>query len=132
MRLFVALQPSAEALQELAEATGALRRAHPALRWTRPEQWHVTLTFLGEVAEQQLPALTERLSGVAGQYAPLSLALTGGGRFGQQVLWVGVAGDLVPLERLARSVSEVARNAGIPVADRPYRPHVTLARARRP
>ncbi|MGH3343818.1 MAG: RNA 2',3'-cyclic phosphodiesterase [Carbonactinosporaceae bacterium] len=132
VRLFVALQPPDEVLEELAEATAALRRAHPALRWTRPEQWHLTLAFLGEVGEDRLPALRERLERVAGRHAPLTLSLTGGDRFGREVLWAGVAGDLLGLERLAGSVSEAARGAEIRVDDRPYRPHLTLARTRRP
>ena len=51
MRLFVALVPPADALAELAAAVDALRST-PGLRWTRPEQWHVTLAFLAEVDDR--------------------------------------------------------------------------------
>jgi len=127
LRLFVALVPPADALDELAAAVEALR-ATPGLRWTRPEQWHVTLAFLAEVDERTREALTPRLERVARRHAPPTLALAGGGRFGGQVLWTRVDGDQAALRRLADAVRAAARRCGLPVDTRPYRPHLTLAR----
>jgi len=131
MRLFVALVPPADALAELAAAVDALRST-PGLRWTRPEQWHVTLAFLAEVDDRAREALTPRLERVAHRHAPPTLALAGGGRFGRQVLWTRVDGDRAALRRLADAVRAAARRCGLPVDARPYRPHLTLARARGP
>ena len=131
LRLFVALVPPADALDELAAAVEALR-APPGLRWTRPEQWHVTLAFLAEVDDRTREALTPRLERVAHRHAPPTLALAGGGRFGRQVLWTRVDGDRAALRRLADAVRAAARRCGLPVDARPYRPHLTLARASRP
>jgi RNA 2',3'-cyclic 3'-phosphodiesterase len=131
MRLFVALVPPADALDELAAAVDALR-ATPGLRWTRPEQWHVTLAFLAEVDERTREALTPRLERVAHRHAPPTLALAGGGRFGRQVLWTRVDGDRAALRRLADAVRAAARRCGLPFDARPCRPHLTLARARGP
>jgi len=130
LRLFVALVPPADALDELAAAVEALR-ATPGLRWTRPEQWHVTLAFLAEVDDRTREALTPRLERVARRHAPPTLALAGGGRFGGQVLWTRVDGDQAALRRLADAVRATARRCGLPVDARPYRPHLTLARAGR-
>ena len=47
MRLFVAVTPPPEALDELRSATADMRSARSELRWTRPDQWHLTLAFLG-------------------------------------------------------------------------------------
>jgi 2'-5' RNA ligase len=127
LRLFVALVPPADALDELAAAVEALR-ATPGLRWTRPEQWHVTLAFLAEVDDRTREALTPRLERVARRHAPPTLALAGGGRFGGQVLWTRVDGDQAALRRLADAVRAAARRCGLPVDTRPYRPHLTLAR----
>lgn len=138
MRLFVALVAPADVLTHLRAAIGAVRREPvardlaDALRWTRTDQWHVTLAFLGEVGESAMPDLTARLGRAAHRHGPLGLAFTGCGRFGGRVLWAGVAGDRDPLGRLASSVGAAARRAGIEVDDRRYRPHVTLARARAP
>jgi 2'-5' RNA ligase len=131
MRLFVALVPPAEALAELADAVAALPET-PRLRWTRPEQWHVTLAFLAEVDDRTREALVPRLERVARRHPAPTLALAGGGRFGGQVLWTRVDGDSAALRRLADSVRAAARRCGLPTDPRPYRPHLTLGRAGRP
>src|SRR4029079_7809601 len=56
----------------------------------------------------------------------------GGGRFGRQVLWTRVDGDRAALRRLADAVRAAARRGGLAVDARPYRPHLTLARAGAP
>jgi len=131
MRLFVALVPPADALAELATAVEALP-ATPGVRWTRSAQWHVTLAFLAEVDDRARGALTERLGRVAHRHAPPTLAFAGGGRFGKQVLWTRVDGDRPALVRLADAVRAAARRCGLPTESRPYRPHLTLARAGHP
>ena len=129
MRLFVALTPPGEVVEELWASTVSLRELAPDLRWTRPDQWHVTLAFLGEVSDDVVDELARRLNRAAARHPPLALALGGGGRFGHQVLWTRVQGDRDGLRRLADSVRAAARRSGLPVEQRPYRPHVTLARA---
>jgi 2'-5' RNA ligase len=130
VRLFVAVNPPATAIAELRAATAPLRAGHDGLRWTRPEQWHLTLAFLGEVAEPARADLVERLGRVARRHPPLTLSLGDGGRFGHRVLWTRVRGDTERLRRLADAVRAAARRARIPVEDRPYRAHLTLARCR--
>ncbi|MGH3933830.1 MAG: RNA 2',3'-cyclic phosphodiesterase [Pseudonocardiaceae bacterium] len=129
MRLFVALVPPGEVIDELKASTAPMRELVPGLRWTRPEQWHVTLAFLGEVGEHVVDELTRRLSRAAARHPPLSLSFGGGGRFGHQVLWMGVRGDRDGLCRLADSVRAAARRSRLRLEQRPYRPHLTLARA---
>ncbi|MBO0849968.1 MAG: RNA 2',3'-cyclic phosphodiesterase [Pseudonocardia sp.] len=129
MRLFVAVIPPAEAVEELRAATAALHsELGPTLRWTRPEQWHLTLAFLAEVDDATRTELTGRLERVAARTAPLRLSVGPGGRFGDRVLWARVRGDTDRLRRLAGSVRAAVRRCGLPVEDRPYRAHLTLAR----
>jgi RNA 2',3'-cyclic 3'-phosphodiesterase len=129
VRLFVALMPPGEVVEELRAGTVALRELVPELRWTRPEQWHLTLAFLGEVGEDVIDELARRLNRAAARHPPLSLSLGGGGRFGHQVLWTRVQGDRDGLRRLAGSVQAAARRSRLPMEQRPYRPHLTLARS---
>ncbi|MGH3799331.1 MAG: RNA 2',3'-cyclic phosphodiesterase [Pseudonocardiaceae bacterium] len=129
MRLFVALTPPGEVVEELKASTAPLRQLAPDLRWTRPEHWHVTLAFLGEVGDDVVDELAHRLSRAAARHPSLSLVLGGGGRFGHQVLWTRVQGDRDRLRRLAGSVQAAARRSRLPMEQRPYRPHLTLARA---
>lgn len=146
MSLFVALWPSAEVREQLAAAVRTARPTAPGLRWTSPEEWHLTLVFLGQ-AEERLPGLSAALERALDGRPALELALDGWGAFPQRtepgskdrdagkgnrasVVWAGVAGD--GLHDLAGALTEAARSAGVPVPSRPFVPHVTLARARPP
>ena len=132
MRLFVALTPPSAVVDELVNATAPIRAEHPELRWTPPEQWHLTLAFLGEVDDRARTDLVPRLERVAARNPPLMLSFGSGGRFGDRVLWTRVSGQVEPLRRLAASVQAGARRARLDVDRRPYRPHLTLARTREP
>jgi 2'-5' RNA ligase len=103
------------------------------LRWTRIEQRHLTLQFLGPV-----PDVEELSAGVAESLlpiAPFTARLGGAGAFPNarraSVLWIGVHEGADALAALAERVMHETAALGYDVDDRPYRPHVTLARASR-
>ncbi|MFC9595243.1 RNA 2',3'-cyclic phosphodiesterase [Streptomyces sp. NPDC056944] len=131
VRVFVALAPPDEAKDELARALGPAYEAYPRMRWNRIEDWHITLAFLGELPVETVPLLRPPLADVAAARGPVELALRGGGHFDDRVLWSGIDGDLDGLHALATEVRAVVKECGIPFEDRPLRPHLTLARARR-
>jgi RNA 2',3'-cyclic 3'-phosphodiesterase len=136
VRLFVAIVPPPEALAEVAAAVAPLRAARPELRWTGPQDWHLTLAFLGEVTESVLDDLATRLGRAAARHPVQTLSVRGGGAFPRpsraSVLWAGIADGDLPA--LAASVAAGARRAGAgpPDEGRRYRPHLTLARSRQP
>lgn len=130
----MAVLPPEDALEALVTTVAGLRAlpGTDGLRWTEPAGWHLTLAFLGEVDAALLPALDVRLSRVCRRHEPYGLRLAGGGRFGNQVLWTGAHGDTAGMTRLAQSVRAASRKAGAPSAEElGFRPHLTLARARR-
>jgi 2'-5' RNA ligase len=134
LRLFIACLLPQEALSALAEAREQfLKEGAPKLRWIRPEGIHLTLKFLGEVPEARIPDIeAKRLEAMEGLPA-FSLSLDGmgtfGGRKGPRVLWAGLAGDLDKLIEVQRRVDEAMAALDFPREDRPFRPHLTLARA---
>jgi 2'-5' RNA ligase len=122
-------------LDEVARLDAAAGPRDAALRWVPTEQWHLTLTFCGEVNPPVVPELQERLRRAAGRTDPFTVQLAGAGTFPRRaeqarVLWIGVAGDVPALSRLAERCAAAARRCGIEVDDRRYRPHLTLARGR--
>ncbi|MCV2489643.1 RNA 2',3'-cyclic phosphodiesterase [Geodermatophilus sp. YIM 151500] len=133
-RLFIAVDPPDDARADLERAVSALRACPGAPRWTASERWHLTLLFLGAVSDDDVPALvTASAEAVAGAPA-MTLRLAGGGRFGSrrrpQVAWAGLDGDIAALSALAGRLARAARRLGLPVEDRPFRPHLTLGRWR--
>ncbi|MFE0703774.1 RNA 2',3'-cyclic phosphodiesterase [Streptomyces sp. NPDC058872] len=131
VRLFIALAPPDDAKDELAQELGPAYEAHPRMRWNRIEDWHITLAFLGELPVETVPLLQPPLARIAAARGPVELELRGGGHFDARVLWSGIAGDLDGLHELAGTVRATVKDCGIPFEDRPLRPHLTLARARR-
>ncbi|MEV7598922.1 RNA 2',3'-cyclic phosphodiesterase [Kitasatospora sp. NPDC089797] len=130
-RLFVALAPPDDAKDELDRALRPARTGYPLLRWNRIEDWHITLAFLGELPTTTVPLLQSELPALAASHPAPRLGLRGGGHFDDRLLWSGVDGDLTGLHRLADDVRDLVRSHGIAFTDRPLRPHLTLARARR-
>ncbi|MET9890273.1 RNA 2',3'-cyclic phosphodiesterase [Streptomyces sp. NPDC006465] len=131
VRVFIALAPPDHAKEELARQLRPAYGAFPHMRWNRIEDWHITLAFLGELPVETVPLLRPPLAALAADNRPLSLALRGGGTFDDRVLWSGIDGDLDELHRLAADVRNAVKSCGIVFEDRPLRPHLTLARARR-
>jgi 2'-5' RNA ligase len=123
VRLFVAIRPSRQAVAHLAAALSGRRTS-------RSDQWHVTLAFLGEVADPE-PLRTPLQAAVA-ESPPFALQLAGGGAFGgAQVAWAGIAGDVDALSALAASVQHACREAGVVLEHRRFRPHLTVGKTRR-
>ena len=111
-----------------------LRDAPGAPAWTATERWHLTLLFLGAVPPDVLAPLSARVAEAVAAAPPMTLRLSGGGRFGSarrpQVLWAGLAGDVAELGALATGLQRAARALRLEVEDRPFRPHLTLGRWR--
>lgn len=138
MRLFVALVPPPDILDELEEAVRPHLAAVPELKWVRRDLLHVTLTFLGEVDDRTLDRLLPRLERAVGRHERMTLSLAGVGAFPgsgahARVLWTGLFGDRRQVARLAASTTAAGRRVGtLPDKHRGFRPHLTLARSRKP
>ena len=152
MRMFVALPLPEMAKEHLAEYLEPRQEAGSSelsLRWTVPEQWHLTLAFLPEVADRHADELLERLGRAASRRDPLVLRVAGAGAFPHaghaKVLYAGLEHglehdgehdgeheELARLATLAHKVRAAAAKSGIEVGGGRFRPHLTLARLRRP
>jgi 2'-5' RNA ligase len=136
MRLFLAIDIP-DVRSSLSGLQSVLRSSWPGWRWVRPEGIHLTVRFLGEVETGLDAASREAWRAAAGAVRPFDIRLGRLGRFPKggaaRVLWVGIeeVGGGGRLPALAESVEQAAREAGFEPEKRPFRPHLTLARARR-
>lgn len=131
-RCFIAVSLADPARAAVVEYLRGLRTTVSWVSWTRPEQLHLTLKFLGSVAPARIPALEARLAEVAGAVEACTAEVAGVGAFPNiarpQVLWVGVRAPTLASLADAVEVSCVAE--GFARETRPFRPHVTLGRVR--
>lgn len=128
MRLFVAIPLAAEVIEALDRLCRSLRSSGDDLRWSTPETWHITLQFLGETAEEKYGALLHQLRKIRSPRVPI--CLEGTGIFDRAgIFWAGVSVS-PELRQLERSVVAATALCGIAAEQRPYHPHVTLARAK--
>jgi RNA 2',3'-cyclic 3'-phosphodiesterase len=130
MRIFIALDIPADIRTRLSEFMEHARRHAPGARWARAEGLHVTLKFVGNVSDEKVAEIKSALRGV--KAAPLEVRFEDVGFFpnpkSPRVFWAGVhATDA--LGRLASTIDQVVHQAGVSLEEKPYRPHLTLARA---
>ncbi|MFF7280619.1 RNA 2',3'-cyclic phosphodiesterase [Streptomyces griseorubiginosus] len=134
MRLFAAVLPPQDVAEELAAVVAELRKLPGAqgLRWTGVPGWHFTLAFYGEVDDDVVPELSERLERAARRTPAFPLAVRGGGQFGHgRALWAGASGELPVLRLLADRAEAAGRKAGVEMGEhRRYKAHLTVARSR--
>ena len=138
MRMFVAVVPPADAVEDLQEFLAPRREAAP-FRWTSSEQWHLTLAFAANAPDRVYDDLVDRLDAAAGRRDPFRARIAGGGAFPDvsraRVLFAGVEtghGDQDELARLATGARNAMSTAGAAVDGQRFRPHLTLARMNRP
>ena len=102
----------------------------PQVKWVRAENLHVTLKFLGETESAKLGALQNVLAAVRSS-DPVNLEFRGLGFFPNEkrprVLWAGMEAS-PNLKTLAADIDRAAHRLGFLLEDRPFTPHLTLAR----
>ncbi|MGA2987842.1 MAG: RNA 2',3'-cyclic phosphodiesterase [Terriglobia bacterium] len=130
MRAFIAFDLPEPLHAALAEAQQVFRSACRDARWARPEGIHLTLKFLGEISDAQTKQVVEALAQI-GPFEPFSVEVRGFGFFPQaprpRVFWAGVVARPALTELAARVESRMEK-AGFAREDRPFAPHLTLAR----
>lgn len=132
LRLFIAMPLPESAVHVLDSWCQAGQRHWQFAKWVHPQDFHITLQFLGAVDEEAVPRIVQALEQVSRRTAPFELHFEGVGSFGTKeaprVLWAGLGGEIDKLRQLNQSVGAAVLPVGFEPEDRPYRPHITLAR----
>ncbi|HXJ12795.1 MAG TPA: RNA 2',3'-cyclic phosphodiesterase [Candidatus Limnocylindrales bacterium] len=130
MRLFIAIEIPENIRTGFASLLKEFRSIAPQLKWVRAENLHVTLKFLGETDPSKLAALQNVLS-VVRSAEPVNLEFRGLGFFPNEkrprVFWAGMESS-PDLKSLAADIDHAAHRLGFPLEERPFTPHLTLAR----
>jgi 2'-5' RNA ligase len=135
IRTFIALALTGEVRLSVARRMDDLRPRAQGIRWVPPENLHLTLRFLGDVEEGQIPEVHQAVASAAGGGGPFALRPGAFGAFPNvhrpRVLYVSLEGDVERLRGLQRRVEGELVGRGFPKEDRPFSPHLTIGRAMR-
>jgi len=137
-RCFIAIALTDHAREELDRLQGRLRDILPpnTVRWTVPKNIHLTLHFLGDVAQDRLDDIRRTLRDMAANHNPFSLNLSNLGCFPNprrpRIVWIGLSGETDLLVSLQRGLGEQLKKAiGFQPDTRPYSPHLTIGRVKK-
>jgi len=130
MRLFVAIEIPSGMRSAIAAFIQEFRPVSPQAKWVRTENMHITLKFLGETDPAKLPAVQFALATIRSE-RPVTLEFRGLGFFpGEKrprVFWIGTQSS-PNLKTLAADLDQSLHKLDFPLEDRPFTPHLTLAR----
>lgn len=136
IRCFLAVPVDNSAKENILRWRNQVRQKLPNARWVRPENFHITVKFYGELYPDELNWLVNALKAPLTAFSPFELELHGIGVFPDwnrpRVLWVGVRNGLEAMRDLAGIVEAASVGLELPADKRDYHPHLTLARFRIP
>lgn len=132
MRLFLAIELPDDVRNHLRQIRAGLEPAIPKVAYTRPENLHLTLKFLGELAPKRVPQLTASMEMIKPRRLELQATqfeiFPGKGPI--RIIAAAMEGTIPPLRAMVESIEQRCRFLGFEREQRAYRPHVTLARSR--
>jgi len=106
------------------------------INWVKNAHLHLTLKFLGQTPESSLDSIIAAIEQITKNSSPFKLTIEETGCFPKEsrprVLWLGVTGELNPVQNLVKQIENAMDELGFPKDDHPYSPHITLARIKYP
>ncbi len=135
LRSFIAIELTEEVRSGLKAVLTLLKSEnHQIARWVDPSSIHLTLKFLGNVPSDRITTISQSIKTAAGEVKPFKLEINGLGAFPSlfrpQVIWIGLSGQVDQLKKLQTAIESQITPLGFPMENRPFTPHLTLARVR--
>ncbi len=135
-RLFLGVDLPAPAKGACQGISRELKKTGADVKWVEEANFHVTLKFLGDVAEDRIREVADSCEAVTGSQRGFFFSLKDLGAFpsatAPRTLWIGVQASEKPFERLAQDLEEVLGRTGFKKEGRAFHPHVTIGRVRSP
>jgi RNA 2',3'-cyclic 3'-phosphodiesterase len=132
LRLFAAVSLPLAVRSALSSMTKQIQAERSFRTLPHMDDLHLTLFFLGDTAPEKLDSVHSALEEAAGSHKPFKLGLGSLGTFGPSkspsVLWAGLEGETIVLRALHSDVQKALSSIGYKAEERPYQPHITLAK----
>lgn len=136
IRSFLAFELPPDIKKEVARISVEVKKSGIEAGWVKPGNIHLTVIFMGDVDEKDIPAIISGIDNTVGEYEPFKISLGGLGLFPDvrkpRVLWLGLGGEIERLASLRDDIQKPLEIYGIEQEKRVFRPHLTLGRFRKP
>ncbi|MFQ5707374.1 MAG: RNA 2',3'-cyclic phosphodiesterase [bacterium] len=134
IRTFIAVEIPQQVRQNIAAVQNAFKKEQDHLRWTKPDNIHLTLKFLGDVEEDKIEAIADAVDTGAQSLVAFNCLVEELGAFPNfnraRVLWVGITDPQNQLTNLAQKIDHELGKMGFPREKRKFSPHLTIARVK--
>jgi 2'-5' RNA ligase len=136
MRTFIAVNLAEAIRDDLARHLNTFRSLAQGVSWVPPGNAHITMKFLGEVAESDLPGVADGVTVAVNNHRPCEVQVGDFGAFPNfrrpRVFWMGIIGGVEQLAALAMDIDRQMIPLGFAKEKRRFSPHITLGRIRKP
>ncbi len=131
-RSFIAINSISPAIEAISQVIRSLQSEVRHVKWIQPAQAHLTIKFLGDIDNRDIPSVCRSMEDACQGIAPFTVSLGGVGTFPARgkprVVWLGVGGDCEPLLTIHGRLDEALREFGVRREGRAFRPHITIGR----
>ena len=134
IRTFIAIELPDHIIESFIEIQNSLKSQRFKIRWSKPENIHLTLKFLGNIQHDDVEKIINVMNESFIRFTPISIAAKGTGAFPglarPRIVWVGIGDGKKELACLQDTLSENLEKIGFPKDDRPFKGHLTIGRVK--
>ncbi len=106
------------------------------IKWIPNDNYHLTLKFIGDMPEDEVEKVNQVIKNTISQHSSMSMSISGTGCFPKKerprIFWVGINGDLSPLQSMVTDLNDALDPMGYPKETKEFVPHLTIARVKYP
>lgn len=136
LRTFIAIDVPPAVLDTITCIQNRFKSLGVHASWVKPGNIHLTLKFLGDTDPDRIPGIQNKLTETLAPFAPFRMSMDSAGVFpdtkNPRILWVGLKDEEGTLETLQSAIEKALESVGFPREQRPFSPHLTLARIKSP
>jgi len=134
MRAFIAIDLREEIIKCIEQIQNDLKTVPCNIKWTAPQNLHITLKFLGDIDEKKTSQIKEAVKNIAQKTAVIKTRPTTLGTFPPgkraRIIWLGLSDDQMRISQLADELETALEHFGFEKENRPFKSHVTIGRVR--
>jgi 2'-5' RNA ligase len=132
IRTFACIEIDGDLRKKMSQVSAKLSSAGADVKWVGENNLHLTLKFLGNVDDTQIPKVADAVKRIAGQYEPFEFTIGGVGTFPEggmpRVIWIGLDEPTRKLEKMYYALDEALSPFAEKAEHRTFSPHITIGR----